>query len=355
MKDPMWDWIVKVIQTLGFPVFLIVFYLLYIYPNQTKENEKWLQTMTLLQDSLDPRKRPLDQAQARTILEFYSKTFTSTLSGILDVYAPVDLQRAQTFASVVPAGYTYDACGAVGDGSTGAVPPPNGTQTPSAATGAPRALDFVLTIGSRRFSFLYSPVASTDAVSRAATKKKMLSTFLTNPLVEVFIERVNLDNAIDKTELDLRDLTDKLDRFRFGSTDMAILVNFMLDQLIPNLKRDLADVEHTALKQQVAIAAAAFARADPDLCKDTDIDVADFGNAPSGPQRAEVLLRFEHKFSILIDTIVQKMDIYQPDVPSTLANLRAAMNHQENGSSPQESLSQQHLPPSHITSQILEK
>ncbi|MCP4987621.1 MAG: hypothetical protein GY928_16645 [Colwellia sp.] len=65
----------------GIAVFLVVFYVVYIYPSEIDLRDKWVKEMALLRVALDPQKRPLDERQARAVLDFMVQSFTVSLQG----------------------------------------------------------------------------------------------------------------------------------------------------------------------------------------------------------------------------------------------------------------------------------
>ena len=59
----------------GIAIFLVVFFVIYIYPEQADERKEWITQITKLQDSLDPAKRNITSDQSKIILELALDNF----------------------------------------------------------------------------------------------------------------------------------------------------------------------------------------------------------------------------------------------------------------------------------------
>ena len=66
----------------GIAIFLVVFFVLVIYPEQQKEREEWINEISLLREALNPTNRSLTLEQARSILDIVSVNYTRTLEEV---------------------------------------------------------------------------------------------------------------------------------------------------------------------------------------------------------------------------------------------------------------------------------
>jgi hypothetical protein len=63
----------------GVAIFLVVFFVLVIYPEQASERKEWITQITKLEESLDPSKRPITDDQATIILELVTESFVQSI------------------------------------------------------------------------------------------------------------------------------------------------------------------------------------------------------------------------------------------------------------------------------------
>lgn len=67
----------------GVAIFLVVFFVVVIYPEQAKERKEWITQITELQDSLDPAKRPMSPDQASIILDLVTEVFIQSIESTM--------------------------------------------------------------------------------------------------------------------------------------------------------------------------------------------------------------------------------------------------------------------------------
>jgi hypothetical protein len=82
MESPIFKIISDFIKYHGIAIFLVVFFVLEIYPEQQKEREEWINEISLLREALNPTNRSLTQDQARSILDLVSVDYTRTLEEV---------------------------------------------------------------------------------------------------------------------------------------------------------------------------------------------------------------------------------------------------------------------------------
>ena len=70
----------------GIAIFLVVFFVVYIYPEQARERKEWITQITKLQDSLDPTKRNITSEQSKIILELALESFIQSLTSTMSQY-----------------------------------------------------------------------------------------------------------------------------------------------------------------------------------------------------------------------------------------------------------------------------
>tara|TARA_B110000467_G_scaffold5051_1_gene4394 strand:- start:3606 stop:4496 length:891 start_codon:yes stop_codon:yes gene_type:complete len=70
----------------GIAIFLVVFFVIYIYPEQADERKEWITQITKLQDSLDPAKRNITSDQSKIILELALDNFIQSLQSTMSQY-----------------------------------------------------------------------------------------------------------------------------------------------------------------------------------------------------------------------------------------------------------------------------
>lgn len=63
----------------GVAIFLVVFFVVVIYPEQADERKDWITQITKLQESLDPSKRPITEDQATIILDLVTESFVQSI------------------------------------------------------------------------------------------------------------------------------------------------------------------------------------------------------------------------------------------------------------------------------------
>lgn len=63
----------------GIAIFLVVFFVIWIYPEQAKERKDWITQLTKLQEALDPTKRSISQEQANVILDLTLESFIQSI------------------------------------------------------------------------------------------------------------------------------------------------------------------------------------------------------------------------------------------------------------------------------------
>jgi hypothetical protein len=67
----------------GIAIFLVVFFVLFIYPEQAKERKEWITQITKLQDSLDPSNRSITPEQSKIILELALEAFIQSIQATM--------------------------------------------------------------------------------------------------------------------------------------------------------------------------------------------------------------------------------------------------------------------------------
>lgn len=67
----------------GIAIFLVVFFVIVIYPEQAQERKEWIIQITELQDSLDPSKRPVSADQAEIILDLVTDVFVQSIESTM--------------------------------------------------------------------------------------------------------------------------------------------------------------------------------------------------------------------------------------------------------------------------------
>lgn len=79
MDSKIWGFINDFIKYYGIAVFLVVFYVVEIYPEQKNERKGWIREMTLLRESLDPQNRTLTEEQTILMMDLVSNNYTQSL------------------------------------------------------------------------------------------------------------------------------------------------------------------------------------------------------------------------------------------------------------------------------------
>jgi len=63
----------------GIAIFLVIFFVVVIYPNQAQERKEWILQISKLQEALDPSKRPISKKQAMIILELATESYVQSI------------------------------------------------------------------------------------------------------------------------------------------------------------------------------------------------------------------------------------------------------------------------------------